>query len=127
MAGSVSITSEVSQTNQQINAVILNNIKNREFLYFVLFDLKETIRQYGSTGATMINLSKGKFESLPVLLPNKIILNHFNKLTASKFELIKNLQLKNINLRKTRDLLLPRLISGEIDVENLDINTGIQP
>jgi len=38
-----------------------------------------------------------------------------------------NLQEKNINLRKTRDLLLPRLISGEIDVENLDINTGIQP
>ena len=31
---------------------------------------------------------------------------------------------KNTNLRQTRDLLLPRLISGEIDVENLDINTG---
>ena len=31
---------------------------------------------------------------------------------------------KNDNLRQTRDLLLPRLISGEIDVENLDINTG---
>ena len=125
LAGSVSITSEFSQTNQQINAVILNNIKNREFLYFLLVELKETIRQYGSTGATMINLSKGKFESLSVLSPNRIILNQFNQLTASKFELIKNLQLKNINLRKTRDLLLPRLISGEIDVENLAINTGI--
>ena len=31
---------------------------------------------------------------------------------------------KNDNLRQTRDLLLPRLISGEIDVENLNINTG---
>jgi hypothetical protein len=28
------------------------------------------------------------------------------------------------NLRQTRDLLLPKLISGEIDVENLDIQTG---
>jgi type I restriction enzyme, S subunit len=79
LAGSVSITSEFSQTNQQINAVILNNIKNREFLYFLLVELKETIRQYGSTGATMINLSKGKFESLSVLSPNRIILNQFNR------------------------------------------------
>jgi len=43
------------------------------------------------------------------------------------FRKIDNLDQKNINLRKTRDLLLPRLISGEIDVENLAINTGIQP
>jgi type I restriction enzyme S subunit len=36
--------------------------------------------------------------------------------------LIEVLTQKNANLRKTRDLLLPKLISGEIDVENLDIN-----
>jgi hypothetical protein len=32
--------------------------------------------------------------------------------------------MKNINLRRTRDLLLPKLISGEVDVEGLDIETG---
>ena len=36
--------------------------------------------------------------------------------------------LRNINLRQTRDLLLPKLISGELDVSELDINIdGIQP
>jgi type I restriction enzyme S subunit len=39
-------------------------------------------------------------------------------------QLCLKLSTKNGFLRKTRDLLLPRLISGEIDVENLDINTG---
>jgi type I restriction enzyme S subunit len=33
--------------------------------------------------------------------------------------------LKNQNLRQTRDLLLPKLISGKIDVSDLDIDTGI--
>ena len=40
------------------------------------------------------------------------------------FEEIRSLQLKNANVRRTRDLLLPKLISGEVDVEGLDIETG---
>lgn len=72
----------------------------------------------------MVNLNKGKFESLRVTSPSKNLLFNFHKATASNFEMIRTLQLKNLNLRQTRDLLLPRLISGEIDVENLDINTG---
>ncbi|WP_448267424.1 hypothetical protein [Nostoc sp. DSM 114159] len=39
------------------------------------------------------------------------------------FDLVLNLIQKNINLRQTRDLLLPKLISGEIDVEQLEITT----
>ena len=124
LAGSVSITSTDSQTNQQINAVVLKNKEDREFLYFNLVDLKELIRQYGSNGATMINLNKSKFEALPAVHPELETLSAFHKLTFPQFDLIKNLQIKNTNLRQTRDLLLPRLISGEIDVENLDINTG---
>lgn len=123
LAGSVSITAIQSQTNQQINAVVLNDIRTREFLYFALVDLKETLRQHGSNGATMINVNKNKFESLQVVCPTINLLSRFHDLVNSQLELVKNLQLRNINLRKTRDLLLPKLISGEIDVENLDIET----
>jgi len=35
------------------------------------------------------------------------------------------LQKKNINLRRTRDLLLPKLISGEVDVQDLKIINGV--
>jgi type I restriction enzyme S subunit len=37
------------------------------------------------------------------------------------------LDLKNCNLRQTRDLLLPKLISGQLDVEDLDIDIGEPP
>ena len=40
---------------------------------------------------------------------------------------VHNLRRKNANLRRTRDLLLPKLISGALDVSKLDIETTSQP
>jgi type I restriction enzyme, S subunit len=124
-AGIVSITTTFSQTNQQINSIVLNNNFEREILYFALLDLKETINQYGSNGATMVNLNKGKFEALKVVYPENTVVMKFHRLTHPMFEEIKTFQQKNANLRKTRDLLLPKLISGEMDVEGLDIHVEV--
>jgi len=121
--GIVSITSQPSQTNQQINSIVLEEINNREFLYFTLKDLRETIKRYASTGATMANLSKGKFEALRVVYPAGYLLDAFCDKTAHMFELVKSLQRGVAILRRTRDLLLPKLISGEVDVSNLEIET----
>ena len=48
------------------------------------------------------------------------IVKQFNVLVTPTFEEIKNITSKNTILRQTRDLLLPRLMSGEISVENLE-------
>ena len=73
----------------------------------------------------MVNLNKGKFEALRVIYPlSTSIIAEFHDITYPMFEEIKSLQLKNANLRKTRDLLLPKLISGEVDVEGLSIAVG---
>jgi type I restriction enzyme S subunit len=79
-----------------------------------LLGLKETLQSYAATGATMSNLSKGKFMALNVLCPPKEIREKFHTVASPMFEQIKNLQYKNANLRQTRDLLLPRLVSGEV-------------
>jgi type I restriction enzyme S subunit len=121
--GIVSLTTVPSQTNQQINSIILNDLSEREFLYFALLRLRETILQYAATGATMANLSKGKFTALQVLRPAKATVGKFHQVAFPMFEQIKNLQYKNLNLRQTRDLLLPRLVSGELDVSELEIDT----
>jgi len=119
--GVVSITSTPSQTNQQINSIITKEELLREFLYFLLLGLKDTIGLHGATGATMFNLSKGKFESMNVIYPMEVHISHYHKITKPMFDKIKALQYKNSNLRKTRDMLLPKLISGKIDVEDLNI------
>ena len=56
------------------------------------------------------------------------MIDQFEEIVNPIFSELVNLAMKNINLRQTRDLLLPKLISGELDVSELDINIdGIQP
>lgn len=100
---------------------MLRDLSDLEFLYFSLLNLEETIKLYGSTGATMANLSKGKFMALRVITPSKELRAKYHQIASPMFEQIRNLQQKNANLRTTRDLLLPRLVSGELDVSQLEI------
>jgi type I restriction enzyme, S subunit len=61
------------------------------------------------------------FMNLLILQPENILLYKFTEVVTPMFQCIYNLRLRNANLRKTRDLLLPKLISGEMDVEGLEI------
>lgn len=119
--GIVSIVTEKCSTNQQINSTVLRNSKDLEWGFFTIKGLKETIQAFGSTGTTMTNLSKGKFAGLKVIMPPKEIREDFHEKIFPLFEQIKALSLTNMNLKKTRNQLLPRLISGKLSVENLDI------
>jgi len=93
--------------------------------YFLSSEQKRRdIALMASGAASQANISPTQVESLDLLIPSSNILNVFHRIVATSLEQINNLEAKNANLRRTRDLLLPKLISGEIDVENLDINTG---
>ena len=81
--------------------------------------MRETINLYGANGATMVNLNKSKFEGLKIVYGDSPTIDHYHTLAFSFFEEIRVLQLKNANLSATRDLLLPKLISGELDVSSL--------
>lgn len=115
-AGVVSINPEPVHTNQQINSIVLNNVNELEWLYYTCKGLKETIELFGATGATMTNLSKSKFEKLKVLNPSScLILAYHNKVKAL-FDEIKYLMYQNENLTGQRDMLIPRLVSGKLEV-----------
>ena len=92
-----------------------------EFLYLLISDLN--IAGY-ITGAAQPKFSQANLNRIPLVVPTDDLLKLFNQIAENLLNQMEILGRKNANLRKTRDLLLPRLISGEIDVENLDINTG---
>ena len=81
--------------------------------------MRETINLYGANGATMVNLNKSKFEGLKIVYGDSSTVDHYHAVASPIFQEILVLQKKNANLRTTRDLLLPKLISGELDVSNL--------
>jgi len=122
--GVVSITTENCQTNQQINSVVLTREQFREFLFFRLKEAKKDLENLGANGATMGNVNKGKFESLAVITPSDDLVAEYHDFADPLFSEMRALSQKNGALRRTRDLLLPRLISGELDVSDLDIYIG---
>lgn len=75
-----------------------------------------------NTNSAQPGINQPKVKSLKILIPNSNLLNKFDLIAESILEQIFNLANKNQNLRKTRDLLLPRLISGELDTKDLNIN-----
>ncbi len=74
------------------------------------------------TGAAQPKINQQNLNRIPVILPPQKLLKKFDQMIEPNFENITALKLKNANLRQTRDLLLPKLISGEIDVSDLDID-----
>lgn len=114
--GVVSINSKEAHTNQQINSIVLHDENNIEWLFFVCKSLKTTIEMFGATGSTMTNLSKGKFENLKILEPNLELIDKYHMYTYDIFKEVEKLMYSNENLIKQRDLLLPRLMSGKIEV-----------
>lgn len=77
--------------------------------------------QSSIVGTTVAHLSDEDLRSIEIVIPDEILLEGMNPTFDALLGLELNLRLRNINLRCTRDLLLPKLISGEIDVEKLDI------
>ena len=69
-----------------------------------------------ATGATFKEVTKGVFRKIKFVVPSHGTAIAFEQVVGPMMDLVFALERKNRNLRTTRDLLLPKLISGEIDV-----------
>lgn len=76
-----------------------------------------------ATGAAYPAVKPSDFQAAPIVVPPRPLLDRFAELVDPMLVLRENLRRQNRNLQQTRDLLLPRLVSGEIDVSDLDIDT----
>lgn len=114
--GLVSIATEVCQTNQQINSIILNNEDDLYFFYESMLRMKDLLDGLGSNGATMTNVNKSKLEKLIIISPSKDIVKQYNDVCKPLFESALNLSRKNVYLKNMREALLPKLMSGEAEI-----------
>lgn len=86
------------------------------YLFFRLTNIKSIV-----TGAVQQKVSQQNLKKVPAIIPNKEALNAFDDLIQPIFAQIRNLKDENIRLADLRDSLLPRLMSGELDVSNVDL------
>lgn len=92
---------------------------------FLLYQLKHIFREEDSMGSGTIYraITKDDLLNIKIIQPSREFDNNFNDLVSPMDAEIENLTMRIETLRKIRDLLLPKLISGEIDLENMDIDT----
>ena len=92
-------------------------------MYLLTLNLVEVLKK-SATGAVFDTIVVDTFRSQKVVFPPVKLQIEFAGMVAPMFNLIKHLQKSNAILRRTRDLLPPRLVSGQVDVSELEIDTG---
>lgn len=86
------------------------------YLFFSLTNIKSIV-----TGAVQPKVSQGNLKSVPAIIPPQSVLNDFDHIIQPLFSEIRNLRAENANLEALRDSLLPKLMSGELDVSDIDL------
>jgi type I restriction enzyme S subunit len=114
--GKLGILSAPSTTNQACCAIIQkDSIKSNFYIFNWLLDNREYILSF-RMGAAQENISQQVIKNLIVTIPNDDELRIFNLEMEPIYKLIKNIHQQNNKLREARDILLPRLMSGEMEV-----------
>ena len=105
-------------TNQGFISIIPHNEIMR---YYLLLNLKSRVSEIDSlaSGATFKEISKSTFRKMPIVLPSDEILEKFDQLVRPIISQMRNLEQQNDQLFKLKETLLPRLMSGELDVSKL--------
>lgn len=114
----------INRTEACTNQGFITCIPNKRYpLCYLFFWLKLSRNYFISLcgGATFPEINKGTFKRIEILTPPETLIEDFQRKVEPLFSQIEQLLLKNEKLEKTKNLLLPRLISGKLSVEGLDI------
>ena len=105
-------------------AAIRSKTGNQDFVFQQLKELFQEEDIIGN-GAIFKSVTKEDMHGIKMLQPPQTIVSLFERHGRPIFANIEALTRKNANLRQTRDLLLPKLISGEVDVEGLEVGVEV--
>jgi type I restriction enzyme S subunit len=111
-AGKLALLKFRASTNQACCAI---ETQHYMYLYNYLTSIQKTIENL-STGSAQQNLSKQLIENIKIIIPTSKVLMSFEEIAVSISNQIENLYKENCKLVQTRDILLPKLLSGEIEV-----------
>ena len=117
--GRVAITDGAMVTNKAIAHFKTDKPEINEYLYCYLKDFN--YQTMGSTSSIATAVNSKIIKAMPFVIPTDAELVSFHSATAPMFEMIKTRQRENTRLAELRDSLLPKLMSGEIDVSAVQL------
>jgi type I restriction enzyme S subunit len=114
--GAIAINTHEACTNQGFITCMPNESVPLHFLFHWLTENVPTFQRMAS-GATFKEISRGVFKTIEFLHPPTKLVRHFEDTVTPMAEQALSIQRQIQNLRKTRNLLLPRLLSGQINLK----------
>lgn len=118
------LTFEASTNQACCGFLVKNETWKSYFLHQFLLNQKEYILNF-RMGAAQENISQGIIQGIKFNQPSKNVLIEFERQIAPKYDLIEIFYKQNQLLKESRDILLPRLMSGMIDVDSLALNEAL--
>ena len=118
--GYIAIAQNEVTTNQGFKSVIPNENIGTAYLYFLLKNLLPTIEGMAS-GSTFKEISGSTMKSVPTVMPDADTIQLFSSFCEPVFKEQEILEAENQRLSALRDSLLPKLMSGELDVSDIDL------
>lgn len=100
---------------------IQSNNGCQSFVLYTMFALKQTLDMFNGEGTVFGSINKNDMANLPVLIPADDVLHQFEELINPIDTAIEKNHEESCNLQVIRDVLLPRLMSGELSVKDIDI------
>jgi len=98
-----------------------NSLFSNEYLFLLFNHIRKDLISLGN-GSVFTNLKTDILRNFEAILPTKEVLQRFDSIVSSIFISIKRTREEIATLTTLRDALLPKLMSGEIDVSNVDIS-----
>lgn len=116
--GLVGINTKPSHTNQQINSIVPYKSSYLFYLYLSIILMKKKLENMGRGGTATLNVNTTSFGKISLIIPKQSILDNFSSIVSPLFKNIENLSEQIFKLSQLRDTLLPRLMSGELEIKD---------
>lgn len=100
-------------------AAIHSKYNHQSFVLYTMFSLKKQLDVFNGEGTVFGSINRNSLNGMPILIPSDDILEEFERIVAPMDLTIRNNYDEICRLQDIRDTLLPRLISGEIDVSDI--------
>lgn len=123
--GSVFLCPKLDKPMTLGNNIIMLRPEQENLRYYLYIWFKwlygQSLIQGIKGGSAQPKFNKTDFKNLPIFLPPDDLLEQFHQIVKPMFELINENNTENQALTRTRDTILPRLMSGELDVSDIEI------
>ena len=118
--GDINVAYEECCIGRGLSSVVSKD-NHQSFVLYTMFSLKDQFDVYNGEGTVFGSINKESMNGMAIHIPNEKLMDEFEEIVSSMDAIIKANYEENYRLIAARDALLPKLMSGELDILDLNI------